>query len=162
VTRTTIRIRFVLALLTACLCGNRAAYAADLRSLAEIADADGDRLVAIVTADIDADGDLDVVASDTDLQIHVWVNDGAGHLTPRSPMRTTTWGAVPPLPSVDARRTTRESCTPSSPPSFDGRYRVIDGTPNAASRVTSAATRVSAATNAFTRTPRAPPATILL
>src|SRR5262245_60372818 len=36
-----------------------------------------DRFVAIVAADIDADGDLDVVASDSSLQLHIWVNDGS-------------------------------------------------------------------------------------
>src|SRR5438128_2086329 len=35
----------------------------------------GRLLTAIVGADIDADGDLDVVASDSALELHVWVND---------------------------------------------------------------------------------------
>ena len=38
----------------------------------------------VVTADIDRDGDLDVVAY-TDLGFLVWVNDGAGRLTKQSP-----------------------------------------------------------------------------
>lgn len=38
----------------------------------------------VVAADIDRDGDLDVVTA-TDHSLVVWVNDGSGHLTTRSP-----------------------------------------------------------------------------
>src|SRR5438046_2239291 len=38
----------------------------------------------IVAADIDRDGDLDVVAA-TDRTLMFWVNDGAGHLTSQPP-----------------------------------------------------------------------------
>ncbi len=38
----------------------------------------------VVAADIDRDGDLDVVAA-TDHSLVVWVNDGSGHLTTQSP-----------------------------------------------------------------------------
>ena len=40
-------------------------------------------LVAMVAKDIDADGDLDVVANDGTLHLFVWINDGTGHLTRR-------------------------------------------------------------------------------
>src|ERR1700736_2337790 len=40
-------------------------------------------LVSMVTNDIDADGDLDVVANDGSLDLIVWINDGTGHLTRR-------------------------------------------------------------------------------
>jgi hypothetical protein len=50
----------------------------------------GLELVSVVTADIDADGDLDVVASDSKLDLLVWVNDGQGHLS-RQVRRSTTW-----------------------------------------------------------------------
>jgi len=40
----------------------------------------------VVTADIDRDGDLDVVAA-TDRNLVVWVNDGSGHLTTQVPKK---------------------------------------------------------------------------
>jgi hypothetical protein len=43
------------------------------------------RLVSMVAADIDADGDLDVVASDGSLNLVVWTNDGTGRLTRKYP-----------------------------------------------------------------------------
>jgi hypothetical protein len=44
----------------------------------------GDTLRRIVTLDFDHDGDLDVVAAG-DRGVHVWLNDGAGHLIIQSP-----------------------------------------------------------------------------
>ena len=41
----------------------------------------GSRLVSMVAADIDADGDLDVVANDGSLDLIVWTNDGSGRLS---------------------------------------------------------------------------------
>src|SRR6266446_201651 len=40
----------------------------------------------VVTADIDRDGDLDVLAA-TDRSLVVWVNDGSGHLTTQVPIK---------------------------------------------------------------------------
>src|SRR5262245_9677524 len=40
-----------------------------------------EQLVRVVAYDIDNDNDLDVVASDGTLDLLVWENDGAGHLT---------------------------------------------------------------------------------
>ena len=48
----------------------------------------------IVAADIDRDGDLDVVAS-TDGGFVVWLNDGNGHLTSQSPTRASTLDGSP-------------------------------------------------------------------
>src|SRR5215813_12869498 len=62
-----------------------------------------EQIVSIVAADIDSDGDLDVVASDSALQLHVWVNDGAGHFTLRTPARSSGWQPTPPAPSFDDR-----------------------------------------------------------
>jgi hypothetical protein len=45
-------------------------------------------LVSMVAADIDADGDLDVVASNGSLDLVVWTNDGTGHLTRKYPERS--------------------------------------------------------------------------
>ncbi len=43
----------------------------------------GSRLVSMIAEDIDADGDLDVVANDGSLNLIVWTNDGSGRLSPR-------------------------------------------------------------------------------
>jgi hypothetical protein len=45
----------------------------------------GATVVAAALADIDADGDLDVVAFDGSLDLLVWSNDGTGHFTRRYP-----------------------------------------------------------------------------
>jgi hypothetical protein len=65
------------------------------------------RVSSFVTADLDADGDLDVVAADRSngaIGIVVWVNDGAGRLTrkvPAAPQRNLAGG--PASPSIDQR-----------------------------------------------------------
>lgn len=51
----------------------------------------GLHLVAVVASDIDADGDLDLIASDGSLDLLVWINDGAGHLTRRYAQRPRGW-----------------------------------------------------------------------
>jgi hypothetical protein len=43
----------------------------------------------VIAADIDRDGDLDVLAS-TDHEFVVWLNDGRGHLTSQSPTKGST------------------------------------------------------------------------
>jgi hypothetical protein len=156
--RPTIRGALVISLLTAFVCASQTARASELpTALAQAAIADGRPLVSIVTADIDADGDLDVVASDSALQIHVWVNDGAGHFTAQEPVRSMTWRAVPPLPSVDGRPIFLASCTTGNPPSLDADGRVIAWTLTPPTRITLAASGGRSHLDASTRTPRAPP-----
>jgi hypothetical protein len=48
----------------------------------------------VVAADIDRDGDIDVVAT-TDRSFTIWINDGAGHLTSQRPS--------PQGPGIDGR-----------------------------------------------------------
>lgn len=52
------------------------------------------KVVAAALADIDADGDLDLVASDGTLDLLVWSNDGSGHFTRKYPVRTPGGGAL--------------------------------------------------------------------
>jgi len=52
----------------------------------------GTRVVAAALADIDADGDLDLVASDGTLDLLVWSNDGSGHFTRKYPVHGSTGG----------------------------------------------------------------------
>jgi len=62
------------------------------------------RISSLVAADLDADGDLDIVAAaaaNGSPAIVVWVNDGGGRLTRKPPEAPKTLGADPPAPSVD-------------------------------------------------------------
>jgi len=61
----------------------------------------------VVAADLDADGDLDIVASNgsgESLGILVWVNDGAGRLTRRLPAQPKTVRSEAPSPSLEERQ----------------------------------------------------------
>jgi hypothetical protein len=63
----------------------------------------------LVAADVDADGDLDIVAADAShgpMGIVVWVNDGTGQLTRKSPSHTTDLGKEPPAPSLSQHEST--------------------------------------------------------
>lgn len=51
----------------------------------------GLRVVALAASDIDDDGDLDLVASDGSLELLVWINDGAGHMTRRYGRHSSGW-----------------------------------------------------------------------
>ena len=62
------------------------------------------KVSSLVAADLDADGDLDIVASQRVhgvVSIVVWENDGAGRLTRRRPSPPKTLRSEPTAPSVD-------------------------------------------------------------
>ena len=65
------------------------------------------KVSSLVTADLDADGDLDIVASERSsgaIGIVVWVNDGAGRLTRKAPAPKGNLASEPALPSLDERQ----------------------------------------------------------
>jgi hypothetical protein len=67
------------------------------------------RISSLVEADLDADGDLDIVASaawNGSPDIVVWVNEGDGRLTRKRPEQPKTLGAESPAPSVDRQSST--------------------------------------------------------
>jgi len=66
----------------------------------------------VVTADIDRDGDLDVVAT-TDRSLVVWVNDGSGHLTAQVPKN------APALAGRSQATTSRDRDLPRDEPIQD-------------------------------------------
>jgi hypothetical protein len=108
----------------------------------------------VVAADIDRDGDIDVLAT-TDRTLTVWVNDGAGHLTSQRPspgpaigggVPATTWRGhedqsdpstnedAPPAPVLIARA--------HAPPLFAAdRAALPDSSPALFSRIRSSAPR---------------------
>ena len=61
---------------------------------------DHPEFVSVVAADIDADGDIDIVAASGSLELFVWTNDGAGHLTRQAPHRVPGWRSTPGAPTV--------------------------------------------------------------
>jgi hypothetical protein len=77
------------------------------------------KISSLVAADVDADGDLDIVAADAangSVDILVWVNEGDGRLTRKQPNRPKTLGAERQAPSVDQQQTTvLASIQPDSP-----------------------------------------------
>jgi len=61
------------------------------------------KLSSLVTADLDADGDLDVVATDASsgsVRLVVWENDGSGRLQRKQPARPKSLGTEPADPSL--------------------------------------------------------------
>jgi len=74
----------------------------------------GVRLVSMVAADIDADGDLDVVASDGSLDLVVWTNDGTGRLTRKYPQQASGGFDHAPSQSVDRQDAADVGALPAS------------------------------------------------
>ena len=75
----------------------------------------GHLLVAMVAKDIDADGDLDVVANDAMQQLFVWINDGTGRLTRREARHQGGIGQEPPGPGVTNEPVVFEPALESAP-----------------------------------------------
>jgi hypothetical protein len=58
------------------------------------------RVASLITTDLDADGDLDVVATDGSSALVIWTNDGNGRLTRKPPRRASDLVPEPPPPSL--------------------------------------------------------------
>jgi len=116
----------------------------------------GVTLVAALAADIDADGDLDIVGSDDHLAVIVLVNDGHGHFSRRSP-RPQSWSAEPADPVVHDRGAAPTVSVQTDRPSFDSGFRVEFRMSDPATIVRATAHHASARSRLATRTPRAPP-----
>ena len=99
-------------------------------------------LTSIVVADIDRDGDADVVATDEALHLFVWLNDGTGKLTRQRP-------AVPRDGRTDAQQRgvergapTSEPSAPNDPPGVDANAVSTDASALAWRRVSRLASAV--------------------
>src|SRR6266851_5314869 len=134
-----------------------------LRSGLEPPAADGQTLLLSVTAaDIDADGDLDVVGSDGSLNLIVWANDGTGRLTRRYPRDSSSGGWTPTGATVDGQPDGSTVLALFGSPSLDSsdggssffstpsQWRAPPGTSSPQPQFAS------------TRIPRAPPSLLLL
>ena len=63
-------------------------------------ESDSIRVASLITTDLDADGDLDVIATDGSSDLVVWTNDGNGRLTRKAPRRASDLTPEPPPPSL--------------------------------------------------------------
>ena len=124
---------------------------------AAIDDSDA-RLVAIVAADIDADGDLDIVASDSTLQLHVWVNDGDGHLRRKRPARSTSLQPARPGPTIDPGRAMSPVPTQNDPRPLSPSVEIAGATLAPISCTAPAPVDCARPAPLAACTPRAPPA----
>jgi hypothetical protein len=116
-------------------------------------------LVAAITADIDADGDLDLVATDRALNLLVWVNDGTGHFTRERPRQAAGVRTSAPAPTLERRSRASLLSTVDDPPAagLPQCPALDDGLPCAARPAT--ADPFSLRSTASDRPSRAPPAT---
>ncbi|HKB10958.1 MAG TPA: VCBS repeat-containing protein [Vicinamibacterales bacterium] len=118
---------------------------------------EGRDIVSAITADIDADGDLDVVASDSNLELLVWVNDGNGNLSRQDANRNRSWASEPTAPSVENRPTGSVASVQTDPPTVVVDARASFDVQQPARRVARRPAVASVHLLASSRTPRAPP-----
>ncbi len=114
-------------------------------------------MVSVVTADIDADGDVDIVASDGSLDLLVWVNDGDGHFTRQSPRRSTDWQSVPPAPGLGNGLVVADVSTQNDAPTAHVDRTLVVGPLRGASDMSAGRQRAPSIDVGRSSTPRAPP-----
>jgi hypothetical protein len=111
----------------------------------------------VVAADIDRDGDTDVLAT-TDHTFTVWLNDGAGHLTSQRPAQDPAIDGRPPATTwrEDADRT--DPSTRDDVPTASIRLERAHAPPVVASSARVAQASVLLSFRISSSAPRAPPA----
>jgi len=117
------------------------------------------KVSSLVAADLDADGDLDIVAAASangPLGIVVWLNEGNGRLTRKHPEPPHSLGVEPPIPSVEQHESTFgasiQTDSPAEQSDGAGAWLVL---PKHCCRMPLDASPISAAV--ATSRPRAPP-----
>lgn len=118
---------------------------------------DRGRIVRAVAADIDADGDLDVVSNDASLALTVWVNDGTGHLTRRAPGHSASLWPMPPAPSFESGLDASEPSDQFDPPTAGASTVAVQPWLARASLVSRVPRITPASPDASLSSPRAPP-----
>ena len=117
-------------------------------------------LVAVVAADIDADGDLDLIGGGVGLDLFVWINDGAGHLTRQQPHHSSGWRTAAPGPTLDDHGTTSLTASLGAGGAADDRHIAAQVLQTARHRVRTAGLFLASAP-VRTGRPRAPPSLVL-
>ena len=115
-------------------------------------------LVSAVAADIDADGDLDVIGSDDHLALIVLVNDGYGHLSRGVAHRgPSTWRSEPVDPALHDRGDAPSVSVQNEPPTVGlDTARTVD-LRDAVTFAPRGRQQAASAAPISTRVPRAPP-----
>ena len=116
----------------------------------------GVTLVVALAADIDADGDLDIVGSDDRFGVIVLVNDGEGHFSSRRAKRGS-WGAEPPDPVVHERGAAPIVSVQNERPPVARGLAITFAIAAPLTTVAAAVRRAPVPAVAITCTPRAPP-----
>jgi len=119
----------------------------------------GTRVVAAAMADIDADGDLDLVASDGSLDLLVWSNDGTGHFTRKYPARDQRSGSLMRDGALDSGSgAVPASVVPAAGGSFIAPDQFTRGVLAHSRRPPVSVTHLLRSRAQLSRSPRAPPA----
>jgi len=111
----------------------------------------------VVAADIDRDGDVDFIAA-TDAGLRVWVNDGGGRLTAKTPQQSSAPSACAPGVAWDGENSLRELSVQNELPAPRVHSPYAHAPPPAVSTIRSPLQAARVPSPVFgIRTPRAPP-----
>ncbi len=122
----------------------------------------GSRLVSMVAEDIDADGDLDVVANDGSLDLIVWTNDGSGRLSRQQGRDGPGLRSEPAAPGLADQPAVFDTIVPLPFASLDGTPRILAVTPDQSPLWSDRSAGALLPALVSTRTPRGPPVSRLL
>jgi hypothetical protein len=114
-------------------------------------------LISAVAADIDADGDLDIIGSDDHLALIVLVNDGQGYLSRRVARRPSTWWPEPADPAVHDRGDAPNVSVQNEPPTAGADTARTFDLRDAVTLAPRGHQHAASAALISTRVPRAPP-----
>jgi hypothetical protein len=122
----------------------------------------GRDFVSMIAADIDADGDLDVITSDSNLDLVIWVNDGHGRLSRRAARQPSSLQPEPAAPSVQNRTNIPAASVQSDPPTIVVHAKALNHIVVHAGAVAGAYALIPPIPAVTTRTPRAPPSPLAI
>lgn len=117
----------------------------------------GNVVVSAIAADIDADGDIDVVATDGSLDLLIFVNDGKGQFTRRRPAPRREAHTSAPAPDVERHEPFTDVYRPTAPPPLDADVRAVSFDPSPSSAVARLAADPAIDRAISRRRPRGPP-----
>lgn len=122
----------------------------------------GSRLVSMVAADIDADGDLDVVANDGSLDLIVWTNDGTGRLSRRQGREGAGLRSEPVAPGLADQPAVLDTIVPPPVAPLEANRRLLAATPDQSPLWWDRSRGALLPAFVSTRSPRGPPVSRLL
>ncbi len=114
-------------------------------------------LISVVVADIDRDGDADVIATDAALHLFVWLNDGTGRFTQQQPASGGERSADGDRPGVGPGLPIADPSAPTDPLTMAPRDAASVAVPRRASGLARCAVDVPGDAPLSTRALRGPP-----